>query len=122
MKKNNTNSKKASKWISIKHEKKVKIWVVSYSVLVNDVDDDDELPIFLAVVDESNPPDLNVPLERLNMERRKRKFFRLEIENYKEKKKKKWSAEERKRNHHFRLELQRGRDGGWVGGGTLSRV
>jgi len=89
MKKNNTNSKKASKWISIKHEKKVKIWVVSYSVLVNDVDDDDELPIFLAVVDESNPPDLNVPLERLNMERRKRKFFRLEIENYKEKKKKK---------------------------------
>lgn len=60
----------------------------SYSVLINDVDDDDEPPIFLAVVDESNPPDLNVPLERLNMKRRKRNLLRLETENYKEKKKK----------------------------------
>jgi len=52
--------------------------VVGYSVLVNDVDDDDELAIFLSVVDESNPPDLNVPLERLNTERRKCNLVRLE--------------------------------------------
>lgn len=56
----------------------MKTWVVGYSVLVNDVDDDDELAIFLSVVDESNPPDLNVPLERLNTERRKCNLVRLE--------------------------------------------
>ena len=39
--------------------------VVIYSVLVDDVDDDDEPAIFLAVVDEGNPPDLNVSLESL---------------------------------------------------------
>lgn len=36
-----------------------------YPVLVKDVDDDNKLPIVLAVVDESHPSDLNVPLERL---------------------------------------------------------
>jgi len=76
-KKENTNSKKASKLICIKM-KKVKTRVVSYSVLVNDVDDDDELAIFLAVVDESNPSDLDVPLERLKTKRRKRSLVRLE--------------------------------------------
>ena len=46
--------------------------VGSYSVLINDVDNDDEPAIFLAVVDLGNPPDLNVPLERLNKKQRKR--------------------------------------------------
>ena len=38
-----------------------------YSVLVDDVDDDNELSIVIAVVDESHPSDLNVPLERLQV-------------------------------------------------------
>lgn len=36
-----------------------------YSVLVDDIDDNDELAIVFAVVDEGNPPDLYVSLERL---------------------------------------------------------
>lgn len=39
----------------------------AHSVLVDDVDDDDELAIVLAVVDEGNPPDLYVPLENLSI-------------------------------------------------------
>lgn len=45
--------------ISIYKDEKV------YSVLVDDIDDDDELAIVFAVVDEGNPPDLYVSLERL---------------------------------------------------------
>lgn len=37
----------------------------TYSVLVNDIDNDDELSIVFAVVDEGDPSDLNEPLERL---------------------------------------------------------
>ena len=36
-----------------------------YSVLVDDIDYNDELAIVFAVVDEGNPPDLYVSLERL---------------------------------------------------------
>lgn len=40
-----------------------------YSVLVKDVDNDDEFPIVLAVVNESHPPDLDVSLERLSKQK-----------------------------------------------------
>jgi hypothetical protein len=39
----------------------------AYSVLVDDIDDDDELAVVLAVVDEGDPSDLHVPLERLQI-------------------------------------------------------
>lgn len=41
----------------------------TYSVLINDVDDHDKPSILLAVVDEGDPPDLNVSLERLHIKR-----------------------------------------------------
>lgn len=40
-----------------------------YSVLVKDVDNDDEFPIVLSVVNESHPPDLDVSLERLSKQK-----------------------------------------------------
>lgn len=39
--------------------------------MVNDIDNDDELSVVFAVVDESDPPDLNVPLERLQNQLKK---------------------------------------------------
>ena len=43
-----------------------------YPVLVKDVDDDDELPVVLSVVDESHPSDLDVPLERLSKQQQQK--------------------------------------------------
>lgn len=37
-----------------------------YPVLINNIDDDNKPSIILSVVDESDSPDLNVPLERLH--------------------------------------------------------
>lgn len=42
--------------------------VAPYSVLVDDVDDNDKPAILLAVVDEGHPPDLHVPLEHLRIQ------------------------------------------------------
>lgn len=40
---------------------------MAYSILVDDIDNDDELPVVLAVVDEGDPPDLDESLERLQI-------------------------------------------------------
>ena len=66
-----------------------------YSVLVDDIDDNDELAIVFAVVDEGNPPDLYVSLERLPFHNsqtnvRETSKMRREIEIYRE-----------RENHHF---------------------
>jgi hypothetical protein len=45
---------------------------MGYPSLVDDINDDNELSIILAVVDKCNSPDLNEPLERLNKEDRER--------------------------------------------------
>lgn len=37
----------------------------AYSVLVNDIHDDNELPVVLSIVYQRHPPDFHVPLERL---------------------------------------------------------
>lgn len=39
---------------------------LKYPVLVDDIDDDNEAAIVLAVVHEGHPPDLHKPLERLH--------------------------------------------------------
>ena len=39
--------------------------------MIDDIDNNDELAIILAVVDKSHSPNLDVPLERLNMKKRK---------------------------------------------------
>ena len=44
-----------------------------YPILVDDVDDDDELSVFLAIVDQSDPSDLHVPLEHLYKNKKKHK-------------------------------------------------
>lgn len=56
---------------------------MTYPILVNDVDDDDKRAIVFSVVDECNPSDLDVPLERLHTERRKigiRKKLQLDLD------------------------------------------
>lgn len=50
---------------------------ITHSVLVDDVDDDNESAILLAVVDKSNPSDLDVPLERLNKQQAILIYFNL---------------------------------------------
>ena len=37
----------------------------AYPILVNYIDDYNKLPVILTVVDEGNPSNLNIPLERL---------------------------------------------------------
>ena len=66
-----------------------------YSVLVDDIDYNDELAIVFAVVDEGNPPDLYVSLERLPFHNsqtnvRETSKMRREIERERE-----------RENHHF---------------------
>lgn len=39
-----------------------------YPVLIDDINDDDELPVLLAIVNQGHPPNLDVPLERLHPE------------------------------------------------------
>ena len=39
---------------------------MTYSVLINNVDDDDKPAVFLPVVHEGNPADLHISLERLS--------------------------------------------------------
>lgn len=41
---------------------------MGYPVLVNDIHNHDKPAIFLAIVDESHPPYLNEPLERLKIQ------------------------------------------------------
>ena len=70
-----------------------------YSVLVDDIDYNDELAIVFAVVDEGNPPDLYVSLERLPFHNsqtnvRETSKMRREIEIDRER-------ERERENHHF---------------------
>ena len=64
-----------------------------YSVLVDDIDDNDELAIVFAVVDEGNPPDLYVSLERLP--------FHNSQTNVRETSKRDRERERERENHHF---------------------
>lgn len=41
--------------------------VRTYAILIDDVDNDDELAIVFAVVNESDTPDFNITLERLQL-------------------------------------------------------
>jgi hypothetical protein len=40
--------------------------------LIDDIDNNDELAVILAVVDKSHSPNLDVPLERLHMKKKKK--------------------------------------------------
>ena len=55
----------------------------AYPILVNDIDNNHEPPILFAIVDLSNPSNLNVPLERLQhrLKNEKQNNFLLEQEN-----------------------------------------
>jgi hypothetical protein len=45
----------------------------AHPVLIDDIDNNDELAVILAVVDKSHSPNLDVPLERLHMKKKNTK-------------------------------------------------